>query len=287
MSPEVTTWRVGDMTFQCTGTPWLMGILNVTPDSFSDGGSYAAVSDAVERAVQMVAQGAKIIDIGGESTRPGATPVAVEDELQRVVDVVRGVTTACDAVVSIDTMKARVARAAVEAGATVVNDVSGLEADPDMVATCAELGVAVVCMHMQGTPQTMQDDPTYEDVVEEVAEYLARRLESLETAGIPADRVVLDPGIGFGKTASHNLSLLSSIERLRKIGRPILVGHSRKRFLSRLLGRDVDERTAGTVGVSLGLAEQGVDLLRVHDVAAVHDALVAWRSVRSGRTTEQ
>ena len=256
-----------------------MGILNVTPDSFSDGGQYGTIESAVERACEMVAAGAALIDVGGESTRPGATRVGTDEELRRVLPVVEAVSSEVDVPVSIDTMTADVARAAVEAGARVVNDVSGLEADPEMVSTCVELDVAVICMHMQGTPQTMQDDPVYDDVVEEVASYLESRLDHLVSSGLAAERVVLDPGIGFGKTASHNLELLASIDRLHRAGRPVLVGHSRKRFLSKLLGQPVDERMAGTIGVAVALAGQGTEILRVHDVAAVHDALLAWRRV--------
>ena len=194
-----------------------------------------------------------------------------------MVPVVEAVAAEVDVPVSIDTMKADVARAAVEVGASVVNDVSGLEADPEMVATCVELDVAVVCMHMQGTPQTMQDDPVYEDVVEEVASYLESRLETWSRPGCRPSGWCFDPGIGFGKTAADNLELLSSIDRLHRADRPVLVGHSRKRFLSKLLGRPVEERVAGTIGVAVALAEQGAEIIRVHDVAAVHDALVAWR----------
>ena len=273
------TWRIGNTTRVLGGNPWLMGILNVTPDSFSDGGEYVTIESAVERAREMVTAGAAMIDVGGESTRPGANPVDNDEELRRVVPVVEAVAAEVDVPVSIDTMKAEVARAAVEAGAGVVNDVSGLEADAQMVATCVELDVAVVCMHMRGTPQTMQDDPVYEDVVEEVASYLESRLDHLVTSGLSAERVVLDPGIGFGKTASDNLELLSSIDRLHRADRPLLVGHSRKRFLSKLLGRQVEERLAGTIGVAVALAEQGVEIIRVHDVGAVYDAICAWQSV--------
>ena len=273
------TWRVGDTTHVLDGDPWLMGILNVTPDSFSDGGEYVSLEAAVDRARVMVDSGAAIIDIGGESTRPGAEPVETAEELRRVIPVIEAVAAEVQVPVSIDTMKADVARAAVEAGALVVNDVSGLEADPEMVTTCVELDVAIVCMHMRGTPETMQDDPVYQDVVGDVASYLESRLDHLVSAGLPAERVVFDPGIGFGKTAAHNLDLLSSIDRLHRVGRPVLIGHSRKRFLSKLLGRSVEERTAGTIGVAVALSGQGVEIIRVHDVAAVHDALVAWRVV--------
>lgn len=274
------TWRIGTTTHVLGGgVPWLMGILNVTPDSFSDGGEWVTVESAVERAREMVAAGASMIDVGGESTRPGADPVDSAVELQRVVNVVEAVVKAVDVPVSIDTMKSVVARAAVEVGASVVNDVSGLEADDLMVATCVELDVAVVCMHMRGTPATMQDDPVYADVVEEVASYLESRLERLVSAGMSKDRVVLDPGIGFGKTASDNLQLLGSIDRLHRADRPLLVGHSRKRFLAQLLGRPIEERLSGTIGVAVALAGQGVEIMRVHDVAAVQDALLAWRKV--------
>ena len=277
-----TTWKVGEVRHQLGTFPWLMGILNVTPDSFSDGGEFVDVTAAVDQARTLVDAGAAIVDIGGESTRPGATPVSLDEELQRVVPIVEQVCQAVPVPVSIDTMKAGVAREAIEAGALIVNDVSGLEADPEMVTTCAEMDVAVVCMHRQGTSETMQENPRYDDVVEEVVGYLGRRLEELVTAGIERDRIALDPGIGFGKTADHNLTLLTSIARFRELGRPLLVGHSRKRFLSKLLGRAVEERVAGTIGVAVALAEQSTDMIRVHDVAAVSDALTAWRTVRDG-----
>lgn len=277
-----TTWKVGEVLHQLGTFPWLMGILNVTPDSFSDGGEFVDVAMAVDQAVALADAGAAIIDIGGESTRPSATPVSVDEELRRVIPVIERVCRAVSVPVSIDTMKAGVAREAIAAGALVVNDVSGLEADPEMVATCAETGVAMVCMHRQGTSATMQENPCYDDVVEEVAGYLERRLDELVSVGIDRERIVLDPGIGFGKTAAHNLSLLTSIERLRESGRPLLVGHSRKRFLSKLLGRSVEERMAGTIGVAVALAEQATDIIRVHDVAAVFDALTAWQAVREG-----
>jgi len=275
----VRSWRIGETTHVLDGNPWLMGILNVTPDSFSDGGQFETVELALVRACEMVAAGAAMIDVGGESTRPGAVPVEAAEELRRVVPVVEAISGELDVPVSIDTMKAEVARAAVEAGASVVNDISGLESDPSMVSTCVDLDVAVICMHMRGTPQTMQDEPVYDDVVEEVARYLESRLDHLVSSGLAAERIVFDPGIGFGKTASHNLQLLSSIGRLHRAGRPVLIGHSRKRFLSKLLGRTVEERLAGTIGVALALAGQGTEVIRVHDVAAVHDALVAWRTV--------
>jgi len=283
----MTTWRLHGLEWKPLSLPRLMGILNVTPDSFSDGGSHADVSAAVSHAIKLVDDGADIIDVGGESTRPGATPVSELDELHRIAPVVRELAQAVKIPISIDTTKAAVAAAALEAGATIVNDVSGLLLDPNMPAVCRDYDAGVVCMHSQGTPQTMQIDPRYDDVVGEVESFFRERIDSLEKAGIPPERIVLDPGIGFGKTAQHNLELLAASPRLRALGRPLLVGHSRKRFLKAILGRPVEERTAGTIGVSIALASLGVDYLRVHDVLAVRDALVAWQTIAGpGRTDE-
>jgi dihydropteroate synthase len=269
-----TNWELGE-------TPKIMGIVNVTPDSFSDGGSFLDPGCAADHAAELVAQGADIVDIGGESTRPGATPVSEEEEIRRVLPVIERVVQRTSAPVSIDTRRAEVARRALGAGAVIVNDVSGLTFDPSMPSVCVQARAGVVCMHMQGTPQTMQQDPRYEDVVAEISAYLAGRLDALEQAGIPRERIVVDPGIGFGKTAAHNLAILQNIERFRSLGRPVLVGHSRKRFLEKLLGRPIDERLAGTVGVAIALALQGTDVLRVHDVRATRDALCAcWALIK-------
>lgn len=262
--------------------PRLMGILNVTPDSFSDGGAFVAVEAAVEHGVRLAREGADILDVGGESTRPGSEPVSTEEELRRVVPVITELVKQTEVPISIDTSKAAVAAAALEAGASIVNDISGLTFDPEMMAVCRDYQAGVVCMHIQGTPQTMQLNPQYNNVVGEIEAYFQERLERLEGAGIPAERVVLDPGIGFGKTAKHNLELLAASQRFRALGRPLLIGHSRKRFLKSILGRDVEERTAGTIGVSIALASLGVDYLRVHDVRAVRDAVLAWRTVVGG-----
>ena len=272
-------WRIGHELWEFGGLPKLMGIVNVTPDSFSDGGQFDSVSAATEHALRLVNEGADILDIGGESTRPGATPVALEEELLRVVPVVRELARQTRVPISIDTSKAEVARQCLDAGAVIVNDISGLTLDADMPRVCAESACGVIVMHMQGTPQTMQLDPSYADVVADVSRYFARRLEELEAAGIARERIVLDPGIGFGKTAEHNLDLLSHIAQLHELGRPLLIGHSRKRFLKKVLGREVEERNAGTLGVSLALAAQGTDILRVHDVRATRDALLAWHTV--------
>ncbi len=262
-----------------------MGILNVTPDSFSDGGQFELVENAVARALQMEADGADIIDIGGESTRPGAEPVMLEEELRRTIPVIRELATRVRTPISIDTTKAEVARQALEAGAEIVNDISGLTFDPDMLEVCRLHDAGICLMHIQGTPQTMQQNPTYVDVVQEVIDFLQQQVDRCLMAGILPERMCVDPGIGFGKTAEHNLQLLKSVSRLqRDLQRPVLIGHSRKRFLSKILGRSVDERESGTIGVSIALAEQGVDILRIHDVRSVRDAIVAWDMVRSSHS---
>ena len=276
---DIRRWAVRGGELRFGALPLLMGILNVTPDSFSDGGECLSVEAAVARGAELVRQGADIIDVGGESTRPQAAPVGIEDELRRVVPAIRALKQQIDRPISIDTTKAAVARAAVEAGAVIVNDVSGLTFDPDMISACRDTAVGVVCMHIQGTPQTMQIDPQYDDVVRDVRRWLQARVAALASAGIPPERIVLDPGVGFGKTPEHNVALLSHVGELRSVGRPVLVGHSRKRFLGKLLGRKVDERVFGTVGVAVALAQQRVELLRVHDVQAVRDALLAWHAV--------
>lgn len=255
-----------------------MGIVNVTPDSFSDGGRFFEPGAAVEHALKLVDDGADILDVGGESTRPGAELVPVADEIQRVVPVIERLCETVSVPVSVDTMKAKVAFEAIQAGAAVLNDVSAL-ADPGMLDVCRKSDVGIICMHMQGTPKTMQVDPRYRNVVEEVADFFAALLRRLEAESVDVERVVLDPGIGFGKTAEHNLDLLSHVARFRTLGRPVLVGHSRKRFLQRIIGRPLDERTFGTMGVSVALAMQSVDMIRVHDVRATRDVLLAWHAI--------
>jgi dihydropteroate synthase len=274
--------RTRDLTRQ--QLPLLMGILNVTPDSFSDGGQFTVVDRAVEQGLKLAADGASMIDVGGESTRPGAEPVDLDEELRRTIPIIRALVTQLAVPISIDTTKAEVARQALEAGAQIVNDVSGLTFDPEMLKVCRQFDAGICLMHIQGTPQTMQQNPQYSDVVTEVIEFLHTQVDRCLMAGIPAERMCVDPGIGFGKTAEHNLALLTSVARMqRDLQRPVLIGHSRKRFLAKLLGRSVEERLAGTVGVSIALAEQGCDVLRVHDVREVRDALLAWDTIRAGR----
>jgi dihydropteroate synthase len=279
--PPVTPlpWTFGKRAYQLGPTPLIMGIVNVTPDSFSDGGCFIDVDRAVEHALELVEQGADILDLGGESTRPNAEPVPFEEELRRVLPVVEQLAPQVTVPLSIDTTKAEVARLCLAAGAEIINDISGLTFDADMPAVCRDHAAGIICMHIQGTPQTMQIDPTYEDCVREIRDWLADRLRFLESAGIPPERTVIDPGIGFGKTAQHNVTLLASIGPFRQLGRPVLIGHSRKGFLKKVLGRELDERLAGTLGVSVALAAQGTDILRVHDVAAVRDALRAWETI--------
>ncbi len=273
------TLRTRDLTRQ--RLPLLMGILNVTPDSFSDGGQFNAMDQAVARALQMEADGADIIDIGGESTRPGSEGVTLDEELRRTIPVIRELAQKLRIPISIDTTKSEVARQALDAGAEIVNDISGLTFDHAMMDVCRETDAGICLMHIQGTPQTMQQNPQYTDVVSEVSEFLQQQVDRCLMAGILAERMCVDPGIGFGKTADHNLQLLKAIPRLQaELQRPVLIGHSRKRFLSKILGRSVEDRESGTVGVSIALAQLGVDILRIHDVRSVRDALVAWDTIR-------
>lgn len=250
----------------------LMGVVNVTPDSFSDGGLYLDPEAAIAHGKQLVAEGAEILDVGGESTRPGADPVGAEEELRRVVPVIRGLS-GCEARISVDTSKAEVAAAALEAGAEIVNDVTALRADPEMASVCAAHGATVVLMHMLGEPRTMQEDPRYEDVVVDVKAFLAARLEAAVAAGIDEERVWLDPGIGFGKTAAHNMELLRRLGELRELGRLLVVGTSRKSFIGKVDGSPADQRLGGTIASSILAAAEGADVLRVHDVTEMRQAL--------------
>jgi dihydropteroate synthase len=262
--------------------PSVMGVINVTPDSFSDGGDYLQPEAAIAHGLSLAAAGADLIDIGGESTRPGAEPVSAERELARVIPVVEGVVARSGVPVSIDTMKAEVARRAIEAGATFVNDVSALRHDPEMVEVVRAAGVPVCLMHMQGTPQTMQDDPRYFDVVAEVSEFLIERARFAESRGIPRELICVDPGIGFGKTIEHNLTLLRDLDRIAALGYPVLVALSRKRFLGQITGQAEKERVAGTVAANLEAFRRGGWMFRVHDVAPNREALDVAAAVRRG-----
>ncbi|HTU13622.1 MAG TPA: dihydropteroate synthase [Solirubrobacterales bacterium] len=257
----------------------VMGIVNVTPDSFSDGGLFLDADKAIAHGLELAAAGADVLDIGGESTRPGAAEVSTEEELARVVPVIEGL--AGSAPISIDTTKATVAEAAIEAGATIVNDVSGLRGDPDMTALCAERGVEVVIMHMLGTPRTMQNDPRYDDVVNEVLGFLLDRAESATRAGIERDRIWIDPGIGFGKTVEHNLALLAATGEFAATGLPVLLGPSRKTFIGKIDGSREDQRLGGTIAACLEGMRRGAAMVRVHDVAAVAQAIRVARAIEN------
>jgi dihydropteroate synthase len=263
-----------------------MGIINVTPDSFSDGGLFLRPEDAVAHGLELAAEGAEALDVGGESTRPGADPVSVEEELRRVLPVIEGLAAATDSMptrpeISIDTSKAAVAEAAIDAGAALVNDVSAFRGDPRMAGLVASRGVECCLMHMLGEPRTMQADPRYDDVVDEVKSFLEQRLRFAVSEGVPEERILLDPGIGFGKTERHNLELLRRLGELCELGRPILIGTSRKQFLGRIQARaagraepaGVADRLAGTLASNVLAYERGASVFRVHEVAPVRDAL--------------
>ncbi|MCC7084293.1 MAG: dihydropteroate synthase [Pirellulales bacterium] len=256
-----------------------MGIVNVTPDSFSDGGRYYDPKAAVDQALKLVGEGADFIDIGGESTRPYSESVPVQEELDRVLPVVQAVCKQVSVPVSIDTSKADVARAAVDAGVEIINDVTALTGDREMLAVVQASGAGVCAMHMQGTPQSMQDNPNYRDVVADILHFLLDTRDMLEAAGIAREKICLDPGIGFGKTHEHNLTLLAHCWRFHELGCPVLVGHSRKGFIAQVLGDKCANRCAGTIGVACALAAQGVQLLRVHDVGPVKQALQLFEAV--------
>ena len=250
----------------------LMGVVNVTPDSFSDGGLYLDPEAAIEHGRQLVADGAAILDVGGESTRPGAAPVEAAEERRRIEPVVAGLA-GLGVEVSVDTSKASVAAAALDAGATIVNDVTALRGDPEMAALVADRGPTVILMHMAGDPRTMQVDPHYDDVVAEVRQFLAERLVAALAAGIDAERIWLDPGIGFGKTVPHNLELLRGLPELATLGRPLVVGTSRKSFIGRADGSGSDDRLGGTIATSILAAGAGAGVLRVHDVREMAEGL--------------
>jgi len=252
--------------------PVVMGVLNVTPDSFSDGGAFLDHDAALRRAAAMVAEGAAIIDVGGESTRPGSTPPSAQEEIDRVAPVVERIAREFDVAVSVDTSRAPVVEAALAAGAHLINDVRGLR-DPAALKAAANAGAAVCIMHMQGDPATMQVAPHYEDVVGEVSDWLGARIVACREAGIPADAIVIDPGFGFGKTAAHNVALFQSLEVLLRHAVPLLVGVSRKSLVGHLTGRPVGERLAGSVALAALAAERGASILRAHDVAATVDAV--------------
>jgi len=277
-----TLWKIDGRTIDLSAHALIMGVLNVTPDSFSDGGEFFTTQKAVEQGKRMAAEGAQIIDVGGESTRPGADAVSADEELARVIPVIQQLRRSISAFISIDTSKAVVAREALQAGATIINDVTGGRADPEMFAVAAEHKAAFIIMHMQGTPRTMQATPQYDDVVSEVAAFLEERLAFAVAAGIPEERICLDPGIGFGKTVEQNFELVRRLDELVAIGRPVVIGFSRKSSLARILG-DSDAKigtTAASVGAAVAAFDRGATILRVHDVREHVEALRAAQAVR-------
>lgn len=265
--PRANTWTIKNQVLTFRKTPLIMGILNVTPDSFSDGGNFYMVQAAVDCAKRLEDAGADILDIGGESTRPYSQPVSPTDEVQRVAPVLERLQGVVNIPISIDTTKASVAQVALELGARIINDVSGLEADERMIDVARSTQAGICAMHRQGTPQNMQDNPSYENCTLEILDYLRQRDSLLRKAGIDPERICLDPGIGFGKSHQHNLELIRSVGLFHQLGRPILVGHSRKGFIGKVLGDKDLGRDYGTLGVSFALQLQGVQILRVHDVA--------------------
>ena len=262
-----TLWKVNGQTLDLSAQTVIMGVLNVTPDSFSDGGEFFDTNKAVEQGKRMAEEGAQILDVGGESTRPGAEGVSVDEELTRVIPVIAELRQRVRAFISIDTSKAAVARAALDAGASIVNDVTGGRGDPEMFALAAERKAALIIMHMQGTPRTMQAAPRYDDVVGEVANFFRQQYERALECGVDATAIAFDPGIGFGKTVEHNLTLLAHLERLRIQSRPLVVGVSRKSSLGKMIGSNaMEDRLAPTIAFTALLRERGANVLRVHDV---------------------
>lgn len=275
-------WRITDRTLYPAVRPLVMGIVNVTPDSFSDGGRHSTTEAAVAHAARLVEAGADLLDVGGESTRPGAVEVSEDEELRRVLPVVRGLAGRVGVPLSIDTSKAAVAAACLEAGAHIINDVTGLTGDGRMVAVAREHGAGLVVMHMQGTPQTMQADPRYTDVVSEIRSFFQARLQALSEEGIAIESVALDPGIGFGKTARHNMEILAGLPAFLDLGRPLCLGVSRKGFLGRLLDRPVERRLAGSLAaVSFALGLRAVHIVRVHDVEETRDTVTLFTALQA------
>jgi dihydropteroate synthase len=275
-------WRIGSRVVDLSHRGMIMGVLNVTPDSFSDGGEFFSADAAIERGVQIAAEGADIVDIGGESTRPGAEPVSTEEELRRVIPVIEKLRAKIDIVISIDTSKAEVARAALDAGAEIVNDVTSGRGDKQMLPLAATRNAALVLMHMQGEPRTMQKNPQYSDVVSEVADFFRQQYDRAIKCGVDPMRLAFDPGIGFGKTLEHNLTLLKHLEQLRVHDRPLVVGVSRKSFLGKLAGsKEMSDRVGPTIAMTSILRAGGADVLRVHDVKENVTALRITESVLS------
>jgi dihydropteroate synthase len=277
LNNDMHTWKLRNRVLQLESRCLVMGIVNVTPDSFSDGGRFLNTDAAIAQGLELVRQGADLLDVGGESTRPGSQPIALGEELQRVVPVVTALAQQTSVPISVDTSKADVAAACLKAGAHLINDVTGLLGDPRMAEVARDLGAGVIVMHMQGTPATMQVAPQYDDVVTDLSRFFAERIQSLTAFGIPLETIALDPGIGFGKTREHNITLLTRLAKFTGLGRPICLGVSRKGFLGKLLDRPLEERLAGSLAAAAyALAQGAVQILRVHDVAQTRDLVRTW-----------
>ena len=273
-------WMVRGKELDLSQRPHIMGILNVTPDSFSDGGHFFNSARAVSRALQMAEQGADIIDVGGESTRPGSEPVLLDEELRRVIPVIEGIRQRSNVLISVDTYKAEVAEQALQAGADIVNDISAARFDEKMAAVVKKYDCPLVIMHMKGTPKTMQEQPFYDDVIQEISDFFVERMNILTKQGI--SKIILDPGIGFGKRVSDNLKIIQSFHEFKKLGQPLLIGLSRKSFLGRILDREVDQRLAGTLAANLLAIQSGAHIVRVHDVPETLDLIRTFHAVKSG-----
>ena len=267
-------WRLPQGELELGARTFIMGVVNVTPDSFSDGGHFFRPDEAVAQGVKLAAEGADILDVGGESTRPGSEGISGEDEIKRVLPVIQGLRSRTNALISIDTQKTEVAEKALEAGAQIINDISALRTNPQMAALAARTKAGLVLMHMKGTPRTMQENPHYDDVVAEIKQFLAERAQFAQSRGVEKSRIVIDPGIGFGKTFEHNLTIMRHLAELADLGYPVLLGASRKSFIGRLTGRPAPERLWGTVGAHVAGALLGAHLVRVHDVAPLKEALL-------------
>lgn len=281
-SPTLATGEnlvLGSHTLEVPSRPLVMGVLNVTPDSFSDGGRFYEPDRAIDQFHRLVDEGAEIVDIGGESSRPGAEPVDVGEEWHRVGPILARVAAKSPVPVSIDTYKAEVARRAVDSGAAIVNDISALRFDAEMAQIVAEAGVSLILMHMQGTPRNMQKNPTYGDVIKEVGEFLLDRARVAEVAGVPKEKIILDPGIGFGKTLEHNLIIFRQLDKLVELGYPVLAGASRKSFIKMILGENDGDRIEGSLVAAMVAASAGVSIIRVHDVRQTRRTLDVWGAI--------
>ncbi len=284
LAPAPPDWDLPHARLSLAARPLVMGIVNVTPDSFSDAGQFATADRAIAHGLELVAQGADLLDVGGESTRPGAEPVAVDEELQRVVPVIEGLARQVPVPLSVDTSKAAVAQACLQRGAAIINDVTALAGDPAMIPVVRSFRAGVILMHMQGTPRTMQDQPLYADVVPDLLHFFEERIRAVTDVGLEPNRLVIDPGIGFGKTLEHNLAILAHLAEFQKLGRPLCLGVSRKGFLGRILGRAVDQRLPGALAVAChAMSQRAVQVLRVHDTAATRDVVRMWEILESSR----